>query len=89
MTESAVLCCLCCVQFHEREPLALYSSSRDFNDRAFTIGIGGPVGSGQTSTQTERSGGLAMFRAHSSLSVRIMFVRQDRSDSFSVPFVAQ
>lgn len=31
-------------QFHERDP----SLKRDYNRRAFTVGIGGPVGSGKT-----------------------------------------
>jgi len=34
--------------YDTREPFELHASTRAYNERAFTIGIGGPVGSGKT-----------------------------------------
>jgi urease accessory protein len=34
--------------YDTREPLDLHTAGRVFTERAFTVGIGGPVGSGKT-----------------------------------------
>jgi urease accessory protein len=58
--------------FHDREP----SHERDFKERAFTVGIGGPVGSGKTALLLQLCRALR-DRVHLGVVTNDIFTRED------------
>lgn len=58
--------------FHERDP----SHARDFRERAFTVGIGGPVGSGKTALLLQLCRALR-DRVHLGVVTNDIFTRED------------